>query len=285
MSYRIKRVAKITGINPATLRAWERRYNLIAPGRTDSGYRLYSDDDVAMLSRIKQFTAEGLTIGEAIARVRRTLSPLPADAQAPELSDVRAQLRDALLRFDRAGALSGYERLGHLAPERRAEDVLLPVMREIGDLWQDGTAVVAQEHFASAFVREKLGGMIAELDSGVGPGPEGVCAGAPGEMHEFGLMACALQLAAGGWKVLYLGPDVPLEETARVVKERKPALVCTSLVLRRGAGECGEIATELRRTSPRATTVVIGGAGVAPETQPVDGVRFARSVGEMFTAN
>jgi DNA-binding transcriptional MerR regulator/methylmalonyl-CoA mutase cobalamin-binding subunit len=285
MSYRIKRVAKITGINPATLRAWERRYNLIAPGRTDSGYRLYSDDDVAMLSRIKQFTSEGLTIGEAIARVRRTLTPLPLDAQEPELSDVRAQLRDALLCFDRAGALSGYERLGHLPPERRAEDVLLPVMRDIGELWQEGTAVVAQEHFASAFVREKLAGMIAELDSGVGPGPEGVCAGAPGELHELGLMACALRLAAGGWKVLYLGPDVPLDETARVVKERKPALVCTSLVLRRGAGECGELAAELRRTAPRDTAVVIGGAGVAPETRPVEGVRFARCVGEMFTAN
>ena len=285
MSYRIKRVAKITGINPATLRAWERRYNLIAPGRTDSGYRLYSDDDVAMLSRIKQFTSEGLTIGEAIARVRRSLSPLPPDARAPELADVRAQLRDALLRFDRAGALAGYERLGHLVPERRAEDVLLPVMREIGELWVDGTAVIAQEHFASAFVREKLAAMIAELDSGMGPGPEGLCAGAPGEMHEFGLMACALKMAAGGWKVVYLGADVPLEETARVARERGSALVCTSLVLRRGAGECAALAAELRRLVPRETAVVVGGAGVAPETEPVEGVRFVRCVGEMFTAN
>jgi methanogenic corrinoid protein MtbC1 len=127
--------------------------------------------------------------------------------------------------------------------------------------------------------------MIAELDSGVGPGPEGVCAGAPGELHEFGLMACALQLAAGGWKVLYLGPDVPLEETARVVRERRPALVCTSLVVRRDAAECAELAAELRRTAPRDTAVVLGGAGIAPETQAVDGVRFASSVGEMFTAN
>jgi len=285
MSYRIKRVAKITGINPATLRAWERRYNLIAPGRTDSGYRLYSDDDVAMLSRIKQFTSEGLTIGEAIARVRRSLSPLPPDARAPELADVGAQLRDALLRFDRAGALAEYERLGHLAPERRAEDVLLPLMREIGELWKDGTAVIAQEHFASAFVREKLAAMIAGLDGGMGPGPEGVCAGAPGEMHEFGLMACALRMAAGGWKVLYLGADMPLEETARVARERRSALVCTSLVLRRGAAECAGLAAELRRLVPRETAVVVGGAGVAPETEPVEGVRFARCASEMFTAN
>jgi len=285
MSYRIKRVAQITGINPATLRAWERRYNLIAPGRTESGYRVYSDEDVAVLSRIRQYTAEGLTIGEAIARVRRTLAPLPAGAGAPELDDVRAQLRGALLRFDRAGALAAYERLAHLAPERRAEDVLLYVMREIGDLWEDGTAVVAQEHFASAFVREKLAAMIGELDSGVAPGPEGVCVGVPGERHEFGLMACALQLAAAGWKVLYLGADVPLEETARVLKERKPALVCTSLVARRGAGECGELAAALRRAAPPGTAVVIGGAGIAPDTRPVDGVRFTRCVREMLTAN
>ena len=285
MSYRIKRVAQVTGINPATLRAWERRYNLIAPGRTESGYRLYSDDDVATLSRIRQLTDGGLTIGEAIARVRRGSAPLAPHAQAPELAGVCAQLRDALLRFDRAGALAAYERLGPLPPARRSEEVLLPVMREIGGLWEDGTAVVAQEHFASAFVREKLAGMIAALDAGVGPGPEGVCAGAPGELHEFGLMACALQLAAAGWKVIYLGADVPFEETARVVRERKPALLCSSLVLRRAADECGALAAELRRLAPRDTAVVLGGAGIPLGTRPADGVRFARCFTEMFNAN
>lgn len=285
MSYRIKRVAQVTGINPATLRAWERRYNLIAPGRTDSGYRLYSDDDVAMLTRIRQLTDEGLTIGEAIARVRRVSSPVDADAQAPELADVRAQLRDALLRFDRAGALAAYERLGPLAPVRVSEEVLLPVMREIGGLWENGTAVVAQEHFASAFVREKLAGLIAELDAGVNPGPESVCVGLPGELHEFGLMACALHLAAAGWRVIYLGADVPLEEIERVVRERNPALVCTSLVHRRSADECGRLATELRRLAPRDTAVVLGGAGIAPDTRPVEGVRFARDIADIFSAN
>jgi len=285
MSYRIKRVAHLTGINPATLRAWERRYNLIAPGRTDSGYRLYSDDDVAMLSRIKQLTDEGLTIGEAIARVRRAFSPLPASAQAPELGDVRRQLRDTLLRFDRQGALGVYDRLGHLPPERRAEDVLLPVMREIGDLWQDARAVVAQEHFASGFVREKLAEMIGELDTGVAPGPEGVCAGAPGDQHELGLMACAVRLASAGWKVLYLGADVPIEELRRVVAERRPALLCTSVVVRQDPASFRAFAERLRGMAPRETAVVIGGSGVPADTAPVDGVRFASCLGEIFSAN
>jgi DNA-binding transcriptional MerR regulator/methylmalonyl-CoA mutase cobalamin-binding subunit len=285
MSYRIKRVAHLTGINPATLRAWERRYNLIAPGRTDSGYRVYSDEDVAMLGRIKQLTDEGLTIGEAIARVRRGCAPLPANAPAPDLADVRRQVRDALLRFDRQGALAAWERLGHLPPERRSEDVLLPVMREIGDLWQDGVAVVAQEHFASGFVREKLAAMISEVDTGVAPGPEAVCAGLPGDPHELGLMACALRLAAAGWKVLYLGANVPFEDIRRVVEGRRPALLCTSIVLRANAHAVHEAAERLRAMAPRETAVVIGGAGIPPETEPVRGVRFAVSICDVFSAN
>jgi len=285
MSYRIKRVAHLTGINPATLRAWERRYNLIAPGRTDSGYRVYSDEDVAMLGRIKQLTDEGLTIGEAIARVRRGCAPLPAGAPAPDLADVCRQLRDALLRFDRKGALAAWERLGHLPPERRSEDVLLPVMREIGDLWQGGVAVVAQEHFASGFVREKLAAMISDIDTGVAPGPEAVCAGLPGDPHELGLMACALRLAVSGWKVVYLGPNVPYDDIRRVVEGRRPALLCTSIVLRANAHDVRQAAERLRALAPRETAVVLGGAGIPPETEPVRGVRFAHSMCDMFSAN
>ncbi len=285
MSYRIKRVAHLTGINPATLRAWERRYNLIAPGRTESGYRVYSDEDVAMLGRIKKLTDDGLTIGEAIARVRRVSVPLPPNAAAPDLAEVRRQLRDALLHFDRQGALAAYERLAHLPPERRSEEALLPLMREIGDLWQDGVAVVAQEHFASGFVREKLAQMMADVDTGIAPGPEAVCAGLPGDPHELGLMACALRLATSGWRVVYLGVNVPLDDIRRVVGERKPALLCTSIVMRTPAAAVQHAAEQLRAMAPRETGVVMGGAGIPTETEPVRGVRFAHTIGDVFSAN
>ena len=285
MAYRIKRVAHLTGINPATLRAWERRYNLIAPGRTDSGYRLYSDDDVAMLSRIKQLTDEGLTIGEAIARVRRASAPVAGNANAAEVGEAARQLRDSLLRFDRHGALAAYDRLGTLSPERRAEEVLLPIMHDIGELWADGRAVVAQEHFASGFVREKLAEMIAVLDTGVAPGPEGVCAGSPGDQHELGLMACAVKLAAAGWKVLYLGSDVPLEDIRRVLADRRPAMLVSSVVIRRDVAELQALAERLRGMAPRETAVVMGGAGIPAEAAPVPGVRYVRCVGEIFSTN
>jgi methanogenic corrinoid protein MtbC1 len=145
--------------------------------------------------------------------------------------------------------------------------------------------VVAQEHFASAFVREKLAEMIGELDTGVAPGPEGVCAGAPGDQHELGLMACAVRLASAGWKVLYLGADVPMEDIRRIVDERRPALLCSSVVMRQDAGAFRAFAQRLRGAAPRETAVVIGGAGIPAEAEPVDGVRFARCVGEIFSAN
>jgi DNA-binding transcriptional MerR regulator len=285
MSYRIKRVAHLTGINPATLRAWERRYNLIAPGRTHAGYRLYSDEDVAMLSRIKHLTDDGLTIGEAIARVRRGSAPVAADALAPDLAEVRTQLRDALLRFDRRGALLACERLSPLPPERRVEDVLLPLMREVGELWEENRAVVAQEHFASAFVRERMASLLAELDTGVAQGPEGVCAGAPGDAHELGLLAAAVRLAAAGWRVLYLGADTPLDEIRRVVGERRPALLCTSVVVRREAAAFHDFARALRGLAPSGTGVVIGGAGIPREAQPMAGVCYASRVADVLAAN
>lgn len=286
MSYRIKRVAHLTGINPATLRAWERRYNLIAPGRTDSGYRLYSDEDVAMLSRIKRLTGEGLTIGEAIARVRRGYAPLASDAAAADVAALRVGLRDALLRFDRAEALAVYDRLAALPPERRSEEVLLPLMREVGDLWERGDCMVPQEHFATAFVREKLAGMIAELDTGAAPGPEAVCAGIPGDQHELGLMGAALRLAAHGWKVVYLGVNVPLDDLRRVIQDRRPALLCTSVTSRMDPDTFREVAEELRGLAPRETSVVVGGAGVPPLNGSTPaGVRLAGGFGEMFSAN
>jgi MerR family transcriptional regulator, light-induced transcriptional regulator len=280
MSYRIKRVAHLTGINPATLRAWERRYGLVAPGRTGSGYRLYSDEDVAMLSRIKSLVDEGLTIGEAILRVRRGTGPLPADAAGPRVHEVRFRLVEALLAYDRRRAVDAWEEVASLPPDRRVEEVLLPVMHDVGDLWERGDAGVCEEHFASAFVREKIAGILEDLDTGAARGPEAVCAGVPGEKHELGLMAAAVHLAVRGWRLVYLGPEVPHDELRRVLHARRPALFCTSLVVRVGVADFRTLVRALRAAAPEGTEVVIGGGGV-PGPAQAEGVRIASSLGQV----
>lgn len=280
MTYRIKRVAHLTGINPATLRAWERRYGLVAPDRTGSGYRLYTDEDVAMLSRIKALVDEGLTIGEAITRVRRGSEPLPADGTGPSVREARARMLEALLAFDRRGALEAYDAISNLPPVRRVEEVLLPLVREVGDLWGCAEIGVAEEHFASAIIREKLAGIMEDLDTGTARGPEAVCVGLAGERHEFGLMGICINLATRGWRVLYLGVDLPMDEVQRVVQSRRPALLCTSVVNQMGTVEFRRLVRELRDMAPPETEIVIGGPGLPDSTAVADvaGVHVAEEL-------
>lgn len=266
MSYRIKTVATLTGVTPTTLRAWERRYDVVDPERTEGGYRVYSESDVARLSRIKILVDKGFKVGEAVNLIRRsTGGAAPIALSATELGEIRESLRGALLDFDRRAAGQVYHRVATLPTEEQVERVLLPLLSDIGLLWANGECTIAQEHFCSAFVRERMVGILELLSAGVEEGPEAVCAGLPGERHEFGLLAAAVHLAMRGWQILYLGMDVPVDELGGVLERRRPALLCTSLVLPRSATECLTLAAALRAVAPEGTTIVMGGPGIADE--------------------
>jgi methanogenic corrinoid protein MtbC1 len=233
-----------------------------------------------MLSRIKALVDEGLTIGEAITRVRRGSEPLPADGTGPSVREARARMLEALLAFDRRGALEAYDTVSNLPPVRRVEEVLLPLVRDVGDLWACAEIGVAEEHFASAIIREKLAGIMEDLDTGTARGPEAVCVGLAGERHEFGLMGISISLATRGWRVLYLGTDMPMDEIHRVVQRRRPALLCTSVVNPMGTAEFRRLVRELRDMAPPETEIVIGGPGLPDSTAVADvaGVHVAEEL-------
>jgi methanogenic corrinoid protein MtbC1 len=200
--------------------------------------------------------------------------------------EARFRLVDALLSLDRRRALEAYEEVTRLPPDRRVEEVLLPVLRDVGELWEAGECGVAEEHFATAFVREKLAGIIADLDTGAARGPEAVCAGLEGERHEFGLMATSISLATRGWRVLYLGTDLPMDEIHRVVQSRRPALLCTSVVNSLGTAEFRRLARELREITPPETEIVIGGPGL-PDSATlanIEGVHIAEELSGLALA-
>ena len=268
MTYRIKRVAHLTGINPATLRAWERRYQLLTPRRSPAGYRLYTDEDVAILARIKRLIDEGLSIGEALERMRQTSVPLSPHADAALMDDVRDEIAEALLSMDRPRAQTAWDRLSSIPSLRRVDEVLMPVLRLVGERWACGEIGVADEHYATAFAREKLAAIFGELEGGIAGGPLAVCAGLPGEYHELGLMGAALHLLDAGWRVIYLGISVPLEEIGRVAVERRAAMVCTSVMRPMSPDEFALLTRELRRVLPDGTEVVIGGGGIPDSFHP-----------------
>ena len=288
MAWRIKTVAERTGVRSDTLRAWERRYSLVTPVRSEKGYRLYSDEDIAAVAKVKELVDSGLSIGEAVDQARRlgaiAAAPPPRRDRAPEGGAIRAS-RSALLKateaLDRPRADAILAAQLPISHERTLREVLLPLVREIGSLHARGRATTAQERFAAQWVRERICAMLVQVGGGPVDGPEAFCAGPPGEPSDLGLLGSSLHLALRGWRVTYLGGGFPTEELTPWLQERRPPLLLTSLVRQRPEAERRELLRQLRSIAPPATTVVAGGPGARGDGSPVAGVSIARSFDEL----
>jgi methanogenic corrinoid protein MtbC1 len=231
------------------LRAWESRYGLLKPIRSAGGYRLYGAEDERRVREVVALRDQGVSAVEAARRVlaaeragvsalepSRELDDLPPGhaaspsgpaptgdtgrAPASLRSDppmLVAQLLDAVsaLDEDRAHAV-----LDTAFVERSVEsaivDVVLPLLRRIGEMWELGRIGVAQEHFASSLLRRRLGAL--SLTWGVGSGPVAVLACPPGEFHDIVLLSFGVLLGRAGWRIRYLGPDTPVHSLAGAAK-------------------------------------------------------------------
>jgi len=201
---RIGELARRTGVTVELLRAWEKRYGLLQPSRTNSGYRLYSPADEERIARMQRGLADGLAAAEA-ARAALEEPVLGGG----NLSDAAAELRSALEVYDDATAQSALDvLLATFTFETVARDVMVPLLREIGERWERGEISVAQEHFASSLLRGRLMSIARGWDRGVGP--RAVLACAPAERHELMLIIFGIALRAQGWRITYLGADTPV---------------------------------------------------------------------------
>jgi DNA-binding transcriptional MerR regulator len=264
---RIGELSRRTGVAPELLRAWERRYGLLHPARSDGGFRLYSDADERRVELMRQYLREGLAAAEA-ARLalegadERALRQ--ADDARPELEAGAARLRAALDAFEENAAQEALDGLfAAFTVETVLRVVLLPYLAELGDRWSTGEATVAQEHFASNLIRGRLLGIARGWDGG--DGPRAVLACAPGELHDLGLIAFGLTLNRRGWRITYLGPDTPADSLVDAVGRLKPDLVVVTATTKRRLTPLMKTLRDLGRT----TAVAVGGAGA----ESADGVR------------
>lgn len=270
MPYQIKSVSEMLGIPRNTLIAWERRYDIVEPDRTSAGYRIYRDEHIEVLRQVKELIDAGHKVGEAcriLKKQRKALrGPTPQEdggeaSSSGGLGDIRDELLEALLGFDRAQADRLALRLVMVPFERALEEVYFPLLYEVGERWEKGEITVVQEHYATAYCREKLLVMIHSVRSAGAWAPEVTCAMPPGEHHELGLLALALRLAMRGFRVTYLGANVPASELARHIQKRRPQALCLSFVQQRPQGEVAQFARELRRDVPDEVRIVFGGRG------------------------
>jgi methanogenic corrinoid protein MtbC1 len=168
---------------------------------------------------------------------------------------------DALLAFDRTGADRALLRLQSMSYEALIDEVYLPVLRETGDAWQRGEVTVAQEHFVSGFCREMLLNMFHTLGAGPDKGVAVTCAGPPGEQHEIGLLALSVRLALRGFRVTWLGTDLPFEDLCAFLARHPPSLLCLTVMRREAAAEVAAYARQVRACAHPATVIAVGGPG------------------------
>lgn len=254
---RIGEVAKRAGVSSEVLRAWERRYDVLHPERTEGGFRLYGDADVARIRRMRALIDEGMSAAEA-ARVVRGAPAVAAERPLPlELAET---LERALLGLDATTAHDAIDALlGAVSVETFLRDAALPILHRIGDRWAAGEITVAHEHFVTSLVRGRLIGLARGWDRG--SGRHALLACAPGELHDMGLIAFGLALARGGWRILYLGQNTPLDALASVAHNERIDLVVVSSV---DPARFTAAAAELR-TVGRHLGLALGGAGATAE--------------------
>jgi DNA-binding transcriptional MerR regulator len=226
----MKAVVEATGISAATLRAWERRYGALSPGRTESGYRLYSGRDIAVLRWLKARVDEGMSISQAINLLahRRPLELAPAHNLADHSHgprDARELLLAALVRFDEAAADRVLEEAFAIyGLESATEQLLTPAMIQLGDMWHEGRTSTAAEHFASNYLRRKLDAIINAAPR-VNAGPLVVLGCGPGDWHELGLLLIHLMLRRRNINTIYLGQNVPLAQFVEEMERLRPAMI------------------------------------------------------------
>jgi len=266
--YPIRVVARLTGIPIDTLRAWERRYGAVEPGRDDRG-RLYAEPDVQKLKLLRRLVERGHAIGRIAKMGEAELSQLLEVALEPHDRDGKSDtidLRALLEAIDRYDMASADRQLGKLAAVLSARElvhqVVLPLMREVGTGWERGMFTVAQEHLASGAMRNLLGSLVrvqAPRDGRAGV----VFATPPGERHEIGILAAAMLCAAAGLGVIYLGADLPPDDVVEAARRTGARAVVLGMTIE-GAPAPGlvpeEIARAIALAVPRGVEVFVGGA-------------------------
>jgi MerR family transcriptional regulator, light-induced transcriptional regulator len=250
--FNTKAVARETGVPADTFRAWERRYGMPHPQRTDGGHRLYSDRDIAIIRWLRDRTAEGMNISQAVQLLKSAgesdISTIEIEARA--IGKLSKQLVLALTEFDTVYAERLISEAFAIYPfEDVLIDMIQPAMSEIGEYWQQGKINVATEHFATQFVRRKLAGLL-NIFEGSAQRATIVIGCAPGELHDLGTLMIALFLARHGWHIIYLGAQVPLADLMASVRTLRPALVCLSATTVEAAKQLSENGSALLTMAP-----------------------------------
>ena len=228
----IRVVAERTGINPVTLRAWERRHGLIRPQRTAKGHRLYSDADIHTIARIIELLEQGVAISRVKEMLGKPVAAAPVHRPARQEFEQTARsasadtwdgycrrMAAAVGDFDERTLEAAYNEALSLYPvDLVTQQLLLRLLRELEARWATLPHADAERRFVHSYLRNKLGARLHHWSLQHNGGARLLLAGVPGEHCETSLLLLALALRSAGYQVILLGADCQLDALPHAVE-------------------------------------------------------------------
>jgi DNA-binding transcriptional MerR regulator/methylmalonyl-CoA mutase cobalamin-binding subunit len=289
-------VIQRTGLSADVLRAWEKRYGVVAPERSEGGQRLYSDEDVERLALLHRATAAGRNIGqicqlgltELEALILQDESQRAARTTRPERQTSQAQyfLDAAFAAIKRLDAVELDSLLRRAAMQLSAaavvDDVIVPLLREVGESWHRGELSPAHEHMGTAAIRRVLA-WISGSAIVSSAAPTVLVATPANQRHELGAKIVATTAATEGWRVVFLGADLPADAIANAAVQAQATLVALSLIFPLDDPELATEVLRLRSLLPPRVLIVAGGPAAVANAAALkaEGVRIIEDLEQL----
>jgi len=271
----IRMVAQRTGLSSHVIRAWEKRYQAIKPHRTETNRRLYSQKDVDRLTMLHQLTQHGHSISsvaqlddeelsERLSEVLETLAITQeyVNESFPSVQELLSRCFHAIEEYDRE-ALEEVLLMAQveLSQPQLLEELIAPLLKRIGEDWHSGSIRIAQEHIATAGIRNFLGNILLmrNVKNTLGT----IVLATPSEQgHEFGSLMASIAAASQGWRCIYLGTRLPPQEIAIAVAKTDATVVALSITAFEKKAIIQQELNTLCSLLPKDVTVIVGGTGI-----------------------
>lgn len=272
--YPIKVVSQMTGLSLHVIRAWEKRYNVVEPDRTDTNRRLYSEEDIEKLKLLN----DALHLGHHIGGIAN-LSLIELKKLIPKESTNLLEIKNAFapvnseilveeILSDSMQAVRNYDakKLESILLNASAkltqpiliEELIIPLVYKVGDLWHSGEIRVANEHLASSVIRGFLYNLLDSYSLN-DSAPVMVTATPRGQEHELGALIAGVVAASSGWRVVYLGTNLPAEEISAVVSHLNARIVALSIVYPNDDLHLKHELKKFKHLLPNGVSIIVGG--------------------------
>ncbi len=265
--YQIRTVSTLTGLNSETLRAWERRYGAVVPSRDDGGRRVYTQDDVKRLTLLSNATLLGHSIGKIALLDNDALQKLLNENlafRANTHEGLVSKIISALKVYDIENCEQLLRRgLVGMEPMLYVQDLLLPLLRQAGDLWHVGEITVAQEHLLSNTIKRIVLNLVHNQIVFSEPRKKILFTTFSGEKHEFGILMATMIASANAYRCYYLGAELPAVELIEAQKKLNAEVIVIGMVNNPLVEESEKDFYFLQEHIPRDVSIIFGGTGVS----------------------